>query len=84
MSRINKLYQRIVQNPKDVSFDQFQTLLEACGYQLRRGGSGSHRWFNKKGCPPIHFPEHRPVGEVYIKKALRILAENGDLDELDG
>ena len=84
MTQKRRLFDKFKQNPRNVKYDEFATLLEACGYTLRKGGVGSHRWFSPpKGCPPIHFPEHRPVGEVYIKKALRILEECCNLDEDD-
>jgi hypothetical protein len=67
MSRKTKLYAKFRQNPRDVKFEEFRTFLELCGYVLRPPKSGSHRWFTKAGCEPIHFPEHRPVDSVYIK-----------------
>jgi len=81
MSRRRKLYEQIKNNPSNVKYTDFKNLLEACGYMLRPGGGGSHRWFSKPGCPPIHFPEHRPVKEIYIRKALPILEEYCDLDD---
>jgi hypothetical protein len=81
MSRKIKLYNQVKQNPKNVKFNEICALLELCDYTLRPPSGGSHRWFNKPGCPPINFPEHRPVGEVYIKKILHILEEYGDLEE---
>ena len=81
MSRRMKLYAKIRQNPKDVRYEELKTLLELCGYSLRQTSGGSHRWFVKPGCEPIHFPEHHPVGEVYVKKALKVLEDNGSLDD---
>lgn len=81
MSRKSKLYSKIAQNPTGVKYEDLKTLLELCGYKLRPPGGGSHRWFCKKGCAPIHFPEHKPVKTVYVKEALKILIENGSLDE---
>jgi len=81
MSRKEKLYAKIQQNPSNVRYEELRTLLEMCGYVLRPSGGGSHRWFNKPGCEPIHFPEHRPVGSVYVKKALRILEKNCDFND---
>ena len=83
MNRKKKLYERIKKSSANVKFDGLKTLLELCGYTLRTSSGGSHRWFIKKGCEPIHFPEHRPLGEVYVRKALRILEECCDLDDED-
>jgi hypothetical protein len=81
MRRAKKLYERIRRNPKNVKYNELKTLLEACGYTLRPSSGGSHRWFYKKGCNPIHFPEHRPLGEVYGKRALRVIEECIDFDQ---
>jgi hypothetical protein len=81
MSRKSKLLSKIRQNPKNVKFNELSTFLGLCGYKLRPPKSGSHRWFFKHGCEPIHFPEHRPIGTVYIKRLLEILESNGSLDD---
>ena len=81
MSRKAKLYAKIAQNPGNVRYEELISLLKLCGYVLRSSGGGSHRWFVKKGYGPIHFPEHRSVKSVYIKQILRILEENGSMDE---
>ena len=73
MVKILKLYQKIKNNPKNVSYSELRTLIEYCGYEQRPSSSGSHRWFRKKGCPPIHFPEHHPIGKNYVKDTLNIL-----------
>ena len=81
MGRKAKFYNRFLQNPSNVKYAQLRTLLELCGYTLRPSSGGSHRWFTKKGCPPIHFPEHRPVGKKYVNDVLKILEEYCDLDD---
>ncbi len=83
MSRKSKLYWRVKQNAKNCSYEDLSTLLFACEYELRSPGGGSHRWFEHPTCPPIHFPEHKPVGKVYVERALDILITCGCLDDID-
>jgi len=80
MSRIEKLYQKIKNNPKNVRYSELRTLIEYYGYKLRSSGNGSHRWFRKQGCLSIHFPEHQPIGIYYVKYALKILEEYCEID----
>ena len=77
-----KLYEKIKQNPTNVTYEELKSLVLSCGYELRKGGGGSHRWFRQEGYPPIHFPEHRPVGKVYVKEILGILEKYFNLDDL--
>lgn len=44
MSKKKKLRQKIAQNPKNVSFQQLRSLLEAYGFELKRV-TGSHHSF---------------------------------------
>lgn len=81
MSRRQKLFERIETNPTNISYSQLRTLIESFGYELRSGGKGSHRWFTKTGCPPIHFPQKNPLGEVYVKKVLKILRDLAEADD---
>ena len=82
MSRIKKLYERIKNNPANVNYDDLMTLLDRCGYKLRPTSGWSHRWFFKKDCEPIHFPENRPIREVYVRRIIKVLEKNCDIDEL--
>lgn len=45
MTRIDKFYERLQANPKlRISFREFETLLDAFGFEARRG-TGSHRHY---------------------------------------
>jgi len=81
MSRRQKLFEKIETNLKNVSYSQMRSLIESYGYELRQGGKGSHRWFTKTGYPPIHFPEKKPLSEVYVKEVLKILKGLGESDD---
>lgn len=79
MSKREKLVQRIRQNPKNVSFEDLDKLMSACGYtRSQPGGGSSHLVYRKPGQTPLTIPKHKPVKEVYVKKVLAILDEQED------
>jgi hypothetical protein len=48
VSRLNKLIQKIRNNPKDVRFDDACKVAEAIGF-IGKGGRGSHNSFSRTG-----------------------------------
>ena len=78
MSRMDKLIQRIKENPKNVRFEDIESLLNGLGFQTR--SRGSHYTF-KKGRAIIMVV--RPHGRkkftamVDVKKILDYLKEEG-------
>jgi hypothetical protein len=80
MSKLQKLFDRIKHNPNSVRFEELERPLLAYGFTIRQPGSGSsHDTFYKKGCPVIlTVPNHRPVNEIYIKKAIQAIDDYGD------
>ncbi|NJN23783.1 MAG: type II toxin-antitoxin system HicA family toxin [Acaryochloridaceae cyanobacterium RL_2_7] len=49
MGKKEKLLSKAQQNPKGLSFQEFETLLSLCGWSFRRQ-SGSHRlWYSPSG-----------------------------------
>ena len=78
-SRREKLRAKIAQNPKNVRFEDLETLLYAYGFTMRqpRGGS-SHHYFqlSSKSGTLVQFtiPYHRPhVKPAYVKLVLETL-----------
>ena len=72
MSKLEKLLQRIKNNPKTVRFEELDKILSNAGYeyaQPRRGSS--HYTYRKQGKIPITIPYQRPfVHEVYVRKVV--------------
>ena len=71
---IQNLYKKIKRNPKNVSFEDINTLMEAGGFAHRSKKSSHHVYTH----PDLHgiqdavtIPFNRPILEVYIKKALK-------------
>jgi hypothetical protein len=75
-----KLYLKIKNNTKDVSFEEIDKLLVNFGGFTRRNGSRKSHWIYKH--PELHYidgyvniPMHKPIKSTYIKKALRLFEE---------
>ena len=75
MSKLEKLLQRIKNNPKTVRFEELDKVLTNAGYertQPRRGSS--HYTYRKDSRMPMTIPNHKPyVQEVYVRDVIREL-----------
>lgn len=83
MSRMEKLLEKIRNNPKDVPYEDLDKLLRWAGFTRRIQRSGtSHFFFSKPGCPSLlTIPKKNPLKEVYVKLALKFIDEYGDVEE---
>ncbi len=77
MSQLEKLLERIRNNPKTVTFDELDKILCRNGYEKRQpGGGSSHYTFRKSGKPPLTIPKKSPyVKEEYVKLVIEALGE---------
>ena len=67
MSRKDKLLEKLLQKPKDFTFDEMVSLLSYLGYELKQGGTGSGVKFIKAGSNEvINF--HRPHPNGILKR----------------
>lgn len=82
MSRLEKLYQRIKNSPKQVRFDELRKLLLRAGFKERQPRSGSSHYTYTKGGKVITVPKDNPVKPEYVKEAIRAL--EGELDSDGG
>ncbi|KEA46229.1 hypothetical protein CR66_03245 [Campylobacter mucosalis] len=73
MSRYDKILDKISNNPKNVSFDELRAILEYVGFKLVRT-NGSHHIF-EYGTRAIVVPRHKPVKEIYVKNAIKLILE---------
>jgi len=73
MTQRDKLRAKIRSQPKNVWFDELQTLLGYYGYRLVRV-SGSHHRFQRQGSPPVTISRHGAhVHSAAVDEVLRIL-----------
>ena len=91
MTKREKRLQKIRQNPKDVSFDDLNQLIQDYDFELRRV-TGSHHIFeytlNQERLKFV-LPLGRPVKPYYVKEALRLIdliiqsKSGGNINEQD-
>ncbi len=82
MGRKEKLLKRLQQRPRDFTWDELTTLLEALGYVQKKTGktAGSRRRFVHRTAPPItlHRPHPGHIVKMYvIDDLLEFLKQEG-------
>ncbi|MBD3879602.1 MAG: toxin HicA [Quinella sp. 1Q5] len=72
MSKLEKLLQRIKNNPKSVRFEELDKILLNADYERAQPRSGSsHYTYRKEGKNPITIPHRKPyIHEVYVQKVI--------------
>lgn len=79
MTRFDKLYNQIVNNPKDVKFEDLDKLLTRYGFECRqpRGGSSHYTYHHPKIAEVLSIPKARPIKAIYVKKAIAAIEKVG-------
>ena len=77
MGKREKLILRIKNNPKNVPFEELDTLLQYYGCQVRQPGSGSSHYYytHPAASEPLSVPKGRPIKAVYVRRALKMIDE---------
>ena len=76
MSKAEKLFDRIKNNPQNVRFDEICKMAEAFGFKYR-GGKGSHKVYSRQGIIEIlNFQNVHGMAKPYqIKQFLKIVED---------
>lgn len=80
MSRIAKLLQRLLNQPRDLRFEELERILLRCGYSRDRT-RGSHAVYIKAGSPTLTMPIRSPVKSYLVKQVLAAIED--DLEDFD-
>lgn len=82
MSRRRKLFDEICRNPKNVRFEDLDRVLQLYGFEVRQpSGGSSHYIYKRTGCAILTVPRHKPVKEVYVKRACSLIRECVENDD---
>lgn len=75
MTKYDKLFAKITNNPKDVSFNELNKILRRYGFKCRqpRKGSSHYTYYHPKLLDLITIPKNRPVKAIYVKKAIAVI-----------
>lgn len=80
MGKLEKLLQKIKNNPKQVRFEELDKILIRAGFERRQPGSGSSHYVYTKGIAQITVPKRQPyILTCYVQAAIKTLeGEIGD------
>ena len=74
MSKLEKLLQRIKNNPKTVRFEEIEKILVYHGFNESQSGGGSSHYIFKKKDISVTIPRHgKFIREIYVKIAIAAL-----------
>ncbi|MDA8228661.1 MAG: type II toxin-antitoxin system HicA family toxin [Desulfitobacterium hafniense] len=75
MTKFDKLYTQIVNNPKDVSFEDLDKILIRYGFNRRQSRKGtSHYTYTHPALTEIvTVPFARPLKAVFVKEAINVI-----------
>jgi hypothetical protein len=80
LGKLEKLYQRALNNPGSVSFDELSRLLQFWGFTVRQPRGGSSHYVYKRGAIALSIPrDGKGVKPIYVKRAMAVL-ESIDLE----
>ena len=77
MTKIEKRFQRILNNPKDIKWSELQAVLNKFGLICEPPGSGSH-WsvYDEKSDANMTVPVHNNrIKAIYVKKLIALIKE---------
>ena len=70
MSKLEKLLERVINNPKTVRFEELDKLLLRAGFSKRQSGKGSSHFYYSKGDKTLSVPYQKPyILKVYVEQA---------------
>lgn len=81
MSKLEKLLQKIKNNPKQVRFDELDKILTRAGFERRQPRGGSSHYYYTKGTLKISVPYRQPyILTAYVMAAIKLLERMGEDD----
>jgi len=77
VNKYDKLYAKIVNNPKDVSFKELDKLLRIYGFECSnpRSGSSHYTYRHPDLVNILTVPYKRPIKAIYVKQALAAIEQ---------
>ena len=82
MSKLQKLYEKIKNNPKSVRFEELQKLLCRAGFEVRQPRGGSSHYTYTLGGKLITVPYDRPfIKRIYVELAIEQIGEFYEEDD---
>ena len=74
VGRMEKIIERMRNNPRDWRITDLETLASYFGISIRKHGDGSHVvFYHPKAKKEVTEPAHKPVKPIYVKKLLAMI-----------
>lgn len=75
VTKKDKLLAHIINNPKDIDFDDLDKVLRDYGFNCRQasGGSSHYNYFHRSLPDILTIPKNKPIKAIYVKKAIRAI-----------
>lgn len=72
MTKLDKLYAQIVNNPKNVKFENLDKLLKKYGFDCRqpKKGSSHYNYYHHDLPELITIPYAKPIKAIYVKRVI--------------
>ena len=85
LTKINKLYAQIVNNPKNVKFETLDRILRQHGFNCKQpsGGSSHYNYYHPELPDVLTIPYARPIKAIYVKQAIAAIQRIKEGSELD-
>jgi predicted RNA binding protein YcfA (HicA-like mRNA interferase family) len=80
MSKIDKLLEKMRNNPRDWGIETLQAIAERYGIVYRQPGT-SHVTFRAANGQKVTVPAHKPIKSVYIKQFIALIEDMRGNDE---
>jgi hypothetical protein len=77
MSKIDKLLEKMRNNPRDWGIETLQAIAERYGIIYRQPGT-SHVTFRAANGQKVTVPAHKPIKPVYIKQFIALIEDIGE------
>ena len=76
MSQLTKLWSKVKNNPKTVSFSEADKLLTKAGFTRRQSKHGSSHYTYTKDDKRTTIPKNRPyILEAYVKQMIEVIGD---------
>ncbi|MFZ5641427.1 MAG: type II toxin-antitoxin system HicA family toxin [Bacillota bacterium] len=75
MTRFDKLYTKIANNPIDVKFSDLDNILKQYGFECRQPNKGSSHYiyYHQELSEILTIPYARPIKAIYVKQAIKAI-----------
>jgi predicted RNA binding protein YcfA (HicA-like mRNA interferase family) len=81
VSRQEKALKRLLAKPTDFTWNEFRTVMESLGYELKTTGGSGRKFVKPSSVFLIHEPHpHKLLKSYQIRQVIQFLREEGEIE----